>query len=127
MTLPPSERRRADDLGPMEVCEAVCLRPGLRMLTSLRLGREAPWAERVWDLRDRRSDGDDVRLRGRGKANRVLGQVALWGGWPNAKDWRASRACRQIGHPECRRRRHIPDQAIALDLTDYGVSVSLAE
>jgi hypothetical protein len=116
---------------PLEVFKASCLRPGLRLFRRWSAGHEAPWTSCQCGIYA--TDAVTAAAYASGPAfgaeRRVLGTVALWGLVAECEHgWRASDAypC-QIWIPEHRfaDAAGMPLEAVALDLMDYGVPVSL--
>jgi hypothetical protein len=116
---------------PLQAFEAECLRPGLRLFRRWSATHEAPSAGCQCGVYA--TDAVTAATYASGPAfgaeRRVLGTVALWGLVAECeRGWRASDAypC-QIMIPEHRfgDESSMPLEAVALDLMDYGVPVSL--
>jgi hypothetical protein len=116
---------------PLQVFEATCLRPRLRLFRRWSARHEAPWTGCQCGIYATDSVTAATYASGPayGAERRVLGTVALWGLVAECEHgWRASDAypC-QIMIPEHRfaEESSMPLEAVALDLMDYGVPVTL--
>jgi hypothetical protein len=118
---------------PLEVLEAACLRPGIRLFRRWSIQHEAPWTGCECGIYATNSPSQVATYASEtfDSERRVLGRVALWGIVAQCeRGWRASQAypCEIVIPEQCfTEDKSVPLEALAFDLTDYGVPVRLID
>ena len=118
---------------PLRALDAACWRPGLKLFRSRRAPHESPSTSCECGIYAADAATAAAYATGLvyGSRRRVLGRVALWGLVAECeRGWRASRAYpSELVVPEhwFRGTSRTPLEAVALDLVDYGVPVSVID
>jgi hypothetical protein len=118
---------------PLRALDAVCWRPGLRLFRSRRAPHESPSTSCECGVYGADAATAAAYATGLvyGSRRRVLGRVALWGRVAECeRGWRASHAYpSEIVVPEhwFRRSSRTPLEAVALDLVDYCVAITVVD